>query len=128
MDKAGYKQLHLYKNGVSRRFKVYHLVAHEFIGPRPHGHHVNHIDATPSNNRAVNLEYVTPSGNMQHCLKMGRRKVGHAVNTSKLTESDVLLIRKLLASGVSGYRLAKRFGVSFHTIYSIRDREIWKHI
>lgn len=124
--RLGYKQIRLHKEGKSRRFKVHRLVLLAFVGASELI--TNHIDCQPSNNRLPNLEYVTYKGNMEHAVKVGHRAKGHDVNTSKLHEVDVLEIRRLLASGVSGYSLAKRYGISNHTIYSIRHRTIWKHL
>jgi hypothetical protein len=115
-------------DGRCKRVKVHALVARAFIGPRPDGHQINHIDANPVNNRVENLEYVTPRGNMQHCVKLGRRAKGHEINTSKLVEKDVRKIRQLLDEGMHAPTLGKIFGVSHQTIYSIRDRKIWKHL
>jgi len=128
INRAGYKQLFLYREGVRRRLKVYRLVAEAFIGPCPQGFQVNHIDGTPANNRVENLEYVTPSGNMQHALKMGRRAIGEQVNTAKLSAEQVLLIRELYKQGIGGPTLAKRFKVKHPSVYAILDRKTWKHI
>jgi hypothetical protein len=43
--------------------KVAHLVALAFIGQRPAGHDVDHIDADTHNNRADNLRYLTQTEN-----------------------------------------------------------------
>jgi hypothetical protein len=47
---------------------VHKLVAEAFIGPRPKGKHINHIDKRPTNNKAANLEYVLPRENINHGL------------------------------------------------------------
>ena len=50
---------------------------------------------------------------------------GAAVGTSRLTESDIVVIRESLESS---YALAARFAVSAVTIQMIRKRRTWKHI
>ena len=47
---------------------VHRLVAQAFLGPPPSKEHtqVNHIDNDPANNRADNLEWVTPLENTKH--------------------------------------------------------------
>jgi hypothetical protein len=45
-----------------------------------------------------------------------------------LTESDVIEIRKLEASGVVHRIIAERFGVGRETVTAIANRKIWKHI
>ena len=62
-----YLRVNLSVNAEARRgVYVHHLVAAAFIGIRPDGHHINHIDADKHHNAPSNLEYVTPSGNLQH--------------------------------------------------------------
>lgn len=51
--------------------KVHHLVAEAVWGPMPEGMQVNHVDGDKLNNNANNLEYVTPTENMQHALRLG---------------------------------------------------------
>lgn len=55
-----------------RKHKTIHsLVAAAFLGPRPDGCDVNHIDGDKTNNAASNLEYVTRKENMQHAMATG---------------------------------------------------------
>jgi hypothetical protein len=80
---------------------VHHLVAEAFIGPMPPGQEVNHVDADKANNRAENLEYQTPSGNIFHAYRSGAKRpvVGVRHPSAVLTEGDVLEIRRLHALG-----------------------------
>lgn len=65
-----YKQVILSKDGVMQSFTVHRLVALVFIGPRPDGHEINHLDGNPSNNALSNLEYVTPIANRHHAFRV----------------------------------------------------------
>lgn len=49
----------LAKRGVRGGFYIHQLVAQVFIGPRPVGKEINHIDGDKYNNHYTNLEYVT---------------------------------------------------------------------
>jgi hypothetical protein len=59
--KGGYASVQI---GRSPRM-VHQLVALAFIGPRPEGYEVDHIDGDRSNARAVNLRYLTRSENIR---------------------------------------------------------------
>lgn len=42
---------------------IAHLVAKAFIGERPEGYHIDHIDRNRHNNRSDNLRYCSPAAN-----------------------------------------------------------------
>lgn len=107
---------------------IHSLVAHTFLGPRPPGMEVNHKDGDKSHNAVENLEYVTPSANVRHAILSGLRPSGSAIPSAKLTESQVLEIRKKYANGEAGHkRLAKFYGVCEKTIRKIVKFKTWKH-
>jgi len=70
----GYRQLRLCVGGVPCNHKVHRLVCRAFHGepPTPEHTYVNHRDCDPSNNRVDNLEWCTPSENVQHAHDNGR--------------------------------------------------------
>lgn len=53
---------------------VHSLVAEAFLGPRPYGYDIDHIDGNKLNNNASNLRYVTHEDNMKHFYKHNTRK------------------------------------------------------
>lgn len=53
---------------------VHSLVAEAFLGPRPYGYDIDHINGTKTDNRACNLRYVTHEDNMKHFYKHNTRK------------------------------------------------------
>ena len=123
---SGYMQLTL-KGGKSVR--VHRLVAEAFI-PNPNNYpEVNHIDCNKINNKLENLEWVTPSMNIQHNVKMENRpnQKGSTNWNSKLTEEDVIEIRKLKGK-MRGKDIAKKYNVAYSIICRIWQRVIWKHI
>lgn len=62
-DKDGYLQLHLCKEGISKKFFIHRLVAITFI-PNPNNYEeCNHIDENKENNCVSNLEWVTHKDN-----------------------------------------------------------------
>lgn len=60
----GYLQLTLVQDGARRQWKIHHLVVAAFLGPRPDGHQIRHLDGNGRNNSASNLRYGTGSENI----------------------------------------------------------------
>lgn len=66
--------------------------------------------------------------NIQDAVSRGRNVRGERVWTHKLTESDVLEIRKSSKGGETGASLARRFGVSDANVCTILKGRSWKHL
>lgn len=71
LDKKGYSQVMLWKNGKYKRFFVHRLVATAFIPNTQQMPVVNHKDCNPKNNHVDNLEWCSQSHNIQHANNMG---------------------------------------------------------
>lgn len=65
-NKGGYLKVNISVNGQRQEHKIHQLVMSAFVGDRPDGLQVNHIDEDKTNNRLDNLEYVTPKENINH--------------------------------------------------------------
>jgi DNA-binding transcriptional regulator YiaG len=57
-----------------------------------------------------------------------RQTLGERNPNSRLTESDVLEIRKLIAEGMRQQAVADRYGVSNQTVSAIHKRHRWAHL
>ena len=66
--KSGYVKTRIVDHGVQYDVLIHSLVAYNFLGPPPSSQRsqVNHKDLNRGNNLVENLEYVTPSENMEH--------------------------------------------------------------
>lgn len=125
----GYSSVELQTGPIKKRFTVHRLVALAFIGPRPVGLVVNHIDGVKANNRLQNLEYVTSSENSKHSFRIGlQSNVGEKHARSKLTDDKVRKIRALIAEGRTHEDVAKEMGVSQSCITLINTRKRWSHV
>ncbi len=69
---------------------VHKLVAEYFIGPRPTGYQIDHIDGNYLNNEATNLRYVTVKENMNNPITKERLKDKILSEETKLKISNKL--------------------------------------
>lgn len=71
----GYQQVNLWHDGRLTRRTIHSLVAEAFLGPRPDGQEIDHIDGDKHHNHVDNLEYVTSSENKRrrHRLELAKR-------------------------------------------------------
>lgn len=128
--RRGYLSVCLSKVGEKERdVTVHSLVAHAFIGPRPLGYTINHIDGCKTNNPVTNIEYVTPSENKKHAFRLGLQcNKGEQHSQSKLTNVQVEQIRQRVARGESQHSIAVSMEVSQSCI-SLASRGLrWPHI
>ena len=122
---------------------IHRLVAEAFVDNPNNKGQVNHINGIKGDNRAENLEWVTPSENIRHAIDTGLLKykkkekeiknskysLGEEVNGSKLTPEKVIEIRVLWElREFKQVELAEKFGVDNSTINDIIRRKRWKHI
>jgi HNH endonuclease len=93
-----------------------------FVGPRPEGLEIRHLNGNPSDNRLTNLEYATRSRNVMD-VKWHNGKINQ-----RLTPRDVLSIKRqlgprtieaVLARDGKSAALAREYGVSRVTISDI---------
>lgn len=113
-----------------RNFTIHSLVMLAFVGDRPLGFVINHINGIPWDNRLDNLEYCTQSNNRKQDFIHGRQSLRGEKNTqAKLNESDVLQIVKLYKAGNDTYSsLAKKYGVHVCGISNIMNGHCWGYL
>jgi N6-adenosine-specific RNA methylase IME4 len=66
-----YPQVRLYRDGVETDVRVHVLVAETFLGPRPEGYEIDHLDSDKRNASLANLEYVTLKENRRRATELG---------------------------------------------------------
>lgn len=54
-----YPSITLFKDKKKKHFRIHHLVMNAFVGPRPEGLIVDHVDNNPMNNNVDNLRYTS---------------------------------------------------------------------
>jgi hypothetical protein len=124
-----YQQVVLYENGKQKTKMIHRLVAENFISNPDNKPQVHHIDNDVTNNKVDNLEWVTPSENVNHTLSYRKETRGIDNNKSKLSEEDVLKIRKMYGeNNITQRELGKLFNVSQTNIKEIVKFRTWKHL
>jgi NUMOD4 motif/HNH endonuclease len=128
--KAGYKFVALWKNNTGRPHHTHRLVAAVFCKKKDGADQVNHKDGNKANNNADNLEWVTCAENHHHRMdKLGIYVRGSRHGISKLTEEDVIEIRRLYSTGKYTQRkLSTMFSTEFQNIHCIVRRKTWTHL
>lgn len=126
--RVGYLSVRPTVDGKNVSLYVHDAVALAFIGPKPAGACVNHIDGDKTNNTPANLEYTTHAENMRHAAEAGLMVRGTQHPTAKLNDDSVRALRADRAAGLSFSRLASRYGISIATAFHAANGTNWKHI
>jgi hypothetical protein len=114
----------------SGRTRSAHVVSFEIHkGPIPEGMQVCH---TCDFGACINPDHLflgTQLDNIHDMINKGRdRVVGSLNGQSKLTEADVVYIRRLLMEGLTNSEIARRFNVTSQAVGLIKRRRSWRHV
>lgn len=133
-------------NHLNKKYRIYfclliHRAVAELFLEKPEYEDqkfIIHKDFDKLNNKVDNLAWANQEllnsrstqhpKNVLYQFKMRFMDEKPVVKYSKLTESEVLVIKKRLKKGYSLRRLAKQFGVSDMQIYRIKTGENWGHV
>lgn len=140
IDGSGYLRTMLVgDDGITRTVKVHRIIGQTFIDNPDNNPQINHKNCVKTDNRVINLEWVTASENQIHAYKEKRRNISGENNPStNLTDKQVLEIRRRYTFGRKGGRgivgvvtksmLAKEYGVNIWVIKTIITGKTWKHL
>lgn len=130
VDRKGYQRLSVYLGENRwRRVGVHRLVCETFHGLKPAwAELVAHRNGDRADNRAVNLRWATSAENESDKRAHGRDLTGERHHQAKLTEAQVIEIRRRRAAGEQGRSLAREFGVTESAICSIHNRRSWRYV
>lgn len=114
---------------------IHRLVATCFLQPPSDGQTVvAHIDHDKLNNSAGNLKWMTREENYKHqrnsphVIKERQRRKDIHPETTKLTVTKVMLLKKMLNQGKPMKQLVKQFKITNTQIVRIKRGENWAYI
>lgn len=124
----GHRVVALSMNNKVKHRLVHRLVAEAFL-PQPSADKdcVCHRDDDPSNNRLSNLFWGSRGDNSADKVAKGRQAKGERVAGSKLSNADVLEIRRLVSEGMRQREIADLFGCSQSNISMVASGITWGH-
>lgn len=140
--------LESFKKNLSKKFSDdlkertinYHSLFHRLVAmyflksPKQNQTIVAHLDFNKLNNKADNLQWMTPEENYAHQQhsphvikdKLDRRtNIGRHSSVTKLTVTKVMLLKKMLNEGKPMKQLVKQFKITDTQIYRIKRGENW---
>ena len=123
--RGGYLGVNLCRDGTQKTYVIHILMMALFVGPRPPGLVIRHIDGNCQNNKLENLVYGTYKENSADRYIHGTMLFGEKMPLAKLTEKDVEFIR---ASSEPQRKLARLFGVSQTAIGKAKRGENWAYL
>lgn len=108
----------------SRAFsvRVHNLVAQAFLGPKPEGMLIRHLNGNPADNRLTNLAYGTYQENALDMHDHG------TMTFAKMTPEMVINARRLSSAGESYASISRSMGINARTIIAAVKMQNWKHI
>jgi hypothetical protein len=127
LNSSGYLVVSTLQNGKRPKVFVHRLIAMCFVPGYKPNLCVNHINGIKTDNRPENLEWVSWAENTKHAWNNDLVNLhGENQPTHKLSQKQVIHIRKALRQGVSANSLSIIANVNPSTIYLIEKGKRWK--
>lgn len=118
---AGYPTVILCGSGRHQHGRIHVMVLEAFVGPRPAGCEVRHLNGVRNDNRLANLAWGTPTENTMDRVLHGRASRG-------LTLDDVAFVRVAADKGITDTEIARRIGVTRRSVALVRTGRTWGHM
>ena len=127
-DKDGYGLATMHRDGRSILRRATRVAYELACGQLLPGRLVCHSCDNPPCVRPSHLFLGTYGDNAQDAQAKGRVARGTRNTNNKLTESQVVSIRRSFAEGIARPVLAREYGISWQTVDSIVKRRLWRHV
>lgn len=122
---AGYLGVAIKVDGSYRTRAVHRLVTEAFIGQCPEGLEVAHLNGDKTDNREVNLRYVTHAENESHKIVHGTTGAGELNSMAKLQGWQVAEIKYLASKSIPQGKIASLFDLSHKAVSAITSGSAW---
>lgn len=96
-----------------KRVSVHRVVASAFLDADSHRAHINHKNGNKADNRAENLEWVTPSENALHAIQLGLYRPNRMMTPEQKRKAI-----SMRAAGLSFKQISESIGCSISTARS----------
>lgn len=127
--------LHHPRSRESRVVFVHRVIAIAFHGMPASGDlQVDHINRHRDDNRAENLEWVSPAINQQRAWPFNVNRAGQICGPgeksrqAKVTETQAIEIRRRCAEGETQRQVGLEFGITQSAVWLIVHKKNWKHL
>lgn len=100
VNRKGYYATNFYYGGKLHTHVIHYVVAMAYLGPRPEGHEIDHINNDRQDNRPTNLQYLTKSANNQKAWDAGNRNISGDRNPNSFYRRGLRNVQRLSREGV----------------------------
>ena len=107
---------------------IHSLVMLAFIGPRPSGYDIAHMDGDSRNNNISNLKYCTRKENENMKIMHKTNPIGERNGQSKLQGWQIAEMKYLAGKGVGQQKIAVLFDIDHSVVSDVLREKSWKHI
>jgi len=131
-NKNGYAYVELTVESKGITCTVHRLVALAWLPNPANLPEVDHVHGNKPNNAIDNLEWVSTLENRRRAWALGlyKKPKGEQMPTARLTEADVIEMRRLYDSCQiqNQSELSRKFNVTSATAHNVVTRKSWRHI
>jgi hypothetical protein len=126
INKYGYLEVQLYKDGLRYHRLVHRLVLEAFIGLCPEGMECRHLDGKPGNCWLDNLAWATPKVNQGDRPRHGTDVRGEKHGIAAVTNQQAVEIRRMAETCKNKSLIARRFHTTRYVVAGILRGETYR--
>lgn len=126
LGKNGYLSVNLKRKAGFVPEYVHRLVAAAFLMKRDGERYIRHLDGVRTNNQLANLRWGTAQQNADDRWAHGTMIYGENSPGAKVTESDIVEMRRMRREGATTIEIGRRFGINRRHAGDILAGRKWK--